>query len=75
MCVNTFSKTFLILLHKQKCMQKHDNELNLLKSFDSFVYKFIELIQLLNPNKGEHMSRIQFTTVMQGTYLKEVIDS
>lgn len=56
-------------------MQKHDNELNLLKSFGSFVYKFIELIQLLNPNKGEDMSRTQFTTVMQGTYLKEVIDS
>lgn len=37
-------------------MQKHDNELNLLKSFGSFVYKFIELIQLLNPNKGEDVT-------------------
>lgn len=52
--MNALHKTFFILLNKQKCIQKHDNELNLFK-LSSFVCKIMKVIQLLNPNKDEDM--------------------
>lgn len=44
-CINLF----FLLLHKQKCIQKHYNELILFELLGSSVCKTVEHIQLLNP--------------------------
>lgn len=66
-CINLF----FLLLHKQKCIQKHYNEFILLELLGSSVCKTVEHIQLLNPKMRTW--QIQFKRVIQVTYLKDMI--